>query len=149
MPGFCYWLYNQPSKKTALNSLICPIFLLLKKEYEKNYTPNEKIALIKPALDMINSNYYKNDLSVEELSQICGISVAYFRRIFTEKYGVSPKEYIINKRIEYAKKLLLSKQFSVSEVAEMCGYYEPCHFSREFKKREGISPNKYISENTL
>lgn len=119
------------------------IILLLKKEYEKGYTPNEKTALIKPALDMINANYYKNDLSVEELSGICGISVAYFRRIFTEKFGVSPKEYIINRRIAYAKKLLLSKQFSVSEVAEMCGYYEPCHFSREFSKRIGVSPNKY------
>lgn len=133
---------NNHSNLTIMKNLY-DIILLLKKEYEKNYTPNEKIALIKPALDMINTNYYKNDLSVEELSRICGISIAYFRRIFTEKFGISPKEYIINKRIEYAKKLLLSKQFSVREVAEMCGYYEPCHFSREFSKRTGISPNKY------
>lgn len=141
---------NNHSNLTIIKNLY-DIILLLKKEYEKNYIPSEKSLLIKPALDIMNSNYFKNNLSVEELSRICGISVAYFRRIFTEKFGISPKEYIINRRIDYAKKLLLSEQFSVSEVAEMCGYAEPCHFSREFSKRTGVSPNKYSAEmeNTL
>ena len=134
---------NGHSNLTIMKNLY-DILLLLRKEYQKKYTPSEKSLLLKPALDMINTNYTHGDLSVESLSKLCGISVSYFRRIFTEKFGVSPKEYIINRRIEYAKKLLLSKQFSVSEVAEMCGYYEPCHFSREFSKRTGIAPNKYI-----
>ena len=136
---------NNHSNLTIIKSLY-EIILLLKKEYGKNYIPSEKILLIKPALDIMNSNFFKNDLTVEKLSEHCGISVAYFRRIFTEKYGISPKEYIINRRIDYAKKLLLSEQFSVSEIAEMCGYAEPCHFSREFSKRTGISPNKYSTK---
>ena len=136
---------NNHSNLTIIKSLY-EIILLLKKEYGKNYIPSEKILLIKPALDMMNSNYFKNDLTVENLSEICGISVAYFRRIFTEKFGISPKEYIINRRIDYAKKLLLSEQFSVSEIAEMCGYAEPCHFSREFSKRTGSVPNKYSAK---
>ena len=101
------------------------------------------MSLIKPALDIMNSNYTQKELSVKNLSEVCGISVAYFRRIFTEKFGVSPKEYIINRRIDYAKKLLLSEQFSVSKVAKKCGYAEPCHFSREFSKRTGVELNKY------
>ena len=40
----------------------------------------------------------------------------------------------------------LSEQFSISEIAEMCGYAEPCHFSREFSKRIGTSPKGYITE---
>ena len=119
------------------------IILLFKKDIQKKYLPSEKMLLIKPALDIMNTNYAQNNLSVEELAKLCGISVAYFRRLFTEKFGVSPKEYIINRRIDYAKKLLLNEQFTVSEVAEMCGYFEPCHFSREFSKRTGISPVKY------
>ena len=74
---------------------------------------------------------------------MCNVSEAYFRRIFTEKYGISPKEYIINMRIDYAKQLLRSGQMSVSDTARACGYFEESHFSREFSKRVGVSPCEY------
>ena len=61
---------------------------------------------------------------------------------------MSPKEYIINKRMEYAKTLLSSGQVEVKEAAVMCGYFEPCHFSREFSKHFGISPKEYIKTNS-
>ena len=119
------------------------IILLFKKEIQKKYLPSEKILLIKPALDIMNTNYTRNNLSVEELSKHCGISVAYFRRLFTEKFGISPREFIIQKRIDYAKKLLKSGQFSVGEISLLCGYAEQCHFSREFYKRVGVSPKDF------
>lgn len=106
--------------------------------------PSEKEQMIQPAIDAINRDFTKNDLSVKALAEMCGISEAYFRRIFTDKFSVSPKEYIISLRIEYAKRLLQSAQFSVSEVAQLCGYFEPCHFSREFTKYTGVSPRTYI-----
>ena len=137
------FLKSGTHRDLAIRKNLYDILLLLKKEQEKTYTTGKKALLIKPALDFMGANYTKNDLSVEKLSRLCGISVAYFRRIFTEKYGISPKEYIMNKKMEYAKKLLASKQFSVGEVAELCGYSEPCHFSREFSKRTGTSPIKY------
>ena len=71
---------------------------------------------------------------------ICGISEVYFRKIFIQKFGASPRDYIISKRLEFAKQLLSNGEFEVSRVAELSGYSEPCHFSREFKKRFGISP---------
>ena len=57
--------------------------------------------------------------------------------------GISPKEYMIKKRIEYAKTLLLSGQFSVLETAHLCGYAEACHFSREFARHVGVPPAQY------
>jgi AraC-like DNA-binding protein len=71
------------------------------------------------------------------------VSEVYLRKIFEKKFGVSPKEYMISLRMEYAKQLLSSGEVGVAEVAQMCGYAEPCHFSREFKKRFGISPKNY------
>ena len=76
-------------------------------------------------------------------SKICYALYCFYRRLFLAAFGVSPKEYVIQKRIEYAKYLLLSGDFSVSEVAIITGYSEPCHFSREFSKRVGISPKQY------
>ncbi|MBE6591666.1 MAG: helix-turn-helix transcriptional regulator, partial [Ruminococcaceae bacterium] len=74
---------------------------------------------------------------------LCGVSEVYFRKLFLNSFGVSPKEYMIQKRMDYAKNLLKSGDFSISEIATLCGYTESCHFSREFSKREGISPNQY------
>ncbi|MEE0946350.1 MAG: AraC family transcriptional regulator [Acutalibacteraceae bacterium] len=123
------------------------ILLTIKKEYDKKYIPSEKTLLLKPAVDIMNTQYMNRDLTVENLSAICGISVAYFRRLFTEKYSVSPKEYIIKRRMDYAKKLIISQQFSISEIAEMCGYFEPCHFSRKFKRYFNVSPSNFSKNN--
>jgi AraC-like DNA-binding protein len=119
------------------------IILSLKKECDREYVSGKKLSIINPALEIMNREYRSPELSIEKLACVCGISIAYFRRIFTEKFGMSPKEYIINRRMDYAKKLLLSGQLSISEVSQMCGYDEPSEFSREFSKREGISPSSY------
>ena len=67
----------------------------------------------------------------------------YLRRLFCDRFGMGPKEYVIERRLSYAVRLLESGQFSVGEIAGMCGYAEPCHFSREFSRRYGMSPNEY------
>ncbi len=122
------------------------IILAAAKEQQKKYSPASTNVLIAPALNMIRSEFTRNDISVSELAKLCGISEAYLRRIFMNKYGVSPKEYIIDMRIAYAKQLLSSEEFSVSTIATMCGYAEPTHFSREFTRRVGVSPSNFKNE---
>lgn len=116
----------------------------LQKESQKPYLSSNSLNVIELALKKINSDFCNNNITVESLAKLCGISAVYFRKIFNSVLGVSPKEYIIQKRIEYAKNLLESQQFSVLEVAMICGYAEQCHFCREFTKRTGISPTKYF-----
>ena len=119
------------------------IILAIKNERMKKYTPDARFKLITPAIERITSSFTDKDISVADLAELCGISESYFRRIFTEKIGMTPKEYIINMRMNYAKQLLESKQFSVLDVALASGYTEECHFSREFTRRVGISPGQY------
>ena len=132
-------------KDLVIRSCVYDILIKLLKEREKSYVPSAKDLLIKPAIDLIHRDFSKNYLSVAFLAELCGISQAYFRRIFLEKYSVSPKAYVIRLRMEYAGQLLESGQFSVSSVAQMCGYMEPCHFSREFKKYFDMSPIEYFN----
>jgi AraC-like DNA-binding protein len=93
---------------------------------------------------VIDRELSNEGLTVEYLAGLCGISGVYLRKIFMTRFGVSPKEYIIQKRMDYACRLLLSGQLGVREVALHCGYSEPCHFSREFKKRIGVAPKNYL-----
>jgi AraC-like DNA-binding protein len=112
-------------------------------ELHKQYLPQTQRLIITPAVEVMDRRFTDNDLSVSYLAALCGVSEVYFRKIFLHSFGVSPKEYMIQKRMDYAKNLLKSGDFSVSEIATLCGYTESCHFSREFSKREGISPNQY------
>lgn len=115
-----------------------------RREYERQYVSGEQRSLLAPALEALDRRFAENELTVSYLASLCGISEVYLRKLFLNSFGVSPKEYMIQKRIEYAKSLLLSRNFSVGEVAQMCGYAEPCHFSREFSKRTGMSPSQYV-----
>jgi len=109
------------------------------REYMSQHTA-DKIA---PALELLDTRFTDSSLTVAELAQLCGMSQVYFRKIVQNRFGMSPKEYLIQKRMEYAKQLLLSGQFAVNEVAALCGYSEPCHFSREFSARVGVPPRGF------
>lgn len=137
------WKCGDRTSHLAVMTNLYSIILALGKESEKRYAPTSKNSIIEPAMKEIASNFNNGGLTVEYLASLCGISEVYFRKIFRDCYGISPKEYITEKRMEYARQLLCLGEFETSKVAELCGYAEPCHFSREFKKREGISPSKY------
>ena len=85
----------------------------------------------------------RGKMSLRDFAAMCNISEAYFRRLFEAKFGVSPKEYIKEKRLGYAKQLLETGEVSIADTAFLCGYSENTHFSREFTKRVGVSPNEY------
>jgi len=66
-----------------------------------------------------------------------------FRKSFTRKMGVSPGQYIIQRRIDEACRLLRSGRLSVKETAEILGYRSPYEFSAQFRRVTGWSPGSY------
>lgn len=142
------WKEKKDFRNTIIRKCIYEIITKIRKEQKRNYVPTRKELLISPAIKYIEKNFTQNDISIKNLAKLCNVSEAYFRRIFTDKYSLSPKEYIIKLRLDYAKQLLKSGQFSASDIATMCGYFEPCHFSREFSKHIGLSPGNYIKKHS-
>ena len=137
------WKSNDDFRIAATMKAIYDIIYQLQKEAKSAYLPSDRAAIVMPAVKKIEDDFTDKDLSVSHLARLCGISEVYLRRLFSQLYGVSPKEYIIKKRIEYAKMLLSSESFSVSEISRLCGYSDPCHFSREFARLVGTPPKKY------
>lgn len=73
----------------------------------------------------------------------------YLKKLLKKEVGISPQQYVINLRINYAKKLLMnttSKDFSISHIAYACGYEDPLYFSRVFKKQTGLSPKSFYED---
>ena len=101
------------------------------------------------ALDYIHSNYRKGNIEVSHLAKMCAVSETYFRKLFKTLNGVSPQQYIINLRLEFAFHLLGSNLYSVNEVSRRSGFQDTKYFSRIFKKRYGYSPKEVRNKSEL
>ena len=73
----------------------------------------------------------------------------YVRKLFKSEVGISPHDYLLSLRMNLASQLILSgmsnqySKYSISQIAEMCGFAEPLYFSRVFKKKFGVPPSEY------
>ena len=110
---------------------------------EKAKSPNHNYKIIEPAIKYLNNNIFNVNFKIETLHTICGISDTYFRRIFKDKFSLTPQNYVLTERLNYAKLLLESAEFNtVAEVANLSGFLDPLYFSKAYKKRFGVSPSK-------
>lgn len=112
-------------------------------ESEREYMGSCAAARIAEAKRIISERFSDPTLTVAELAAVTGVSGAYFRRLFTAVHGVLPKEYIAKLREAKAKELLIYDSLPIADVAKLSGYSDACHFSREFKRRVGVSPQSY------
>lgn len=85
----------------------------------------------------------QNDYTVDSLAKLCGYSAGRFAHLYTETYGITPMQSIMNARINMAKSLLEYGGLSVSDAAAACGFRNIYYFSKCFKQKTGISPSEY------
>ena len=81
--------------------------------------------------------------SVKEMIQKSQLSESQFRKFFFELYSSTPKEWLLKKSLNKAKKLLEEKSLNVTEVCFECGFNSVSWFTKSFKKEFGITPKKY------
>jgi AraC-like DNA-binding protein len=94
------------------------------------------------ALDFLAARL-NDDPTVAELARECGLSAGYFSRAFRLTTGVTPHQWLIRKRVERARRLLLGNGLGLAEIAQLCGFVDQSHFSRVFTKLEGESPGRW------
>jgi len=87
--------------------------------------------------------HFKEDLTIDDIAKRGGMSVRNFSRRFKSATGESFSNYIQKLRIETAKRLLESAEFSASEVMYRVGYSDERSFRRLFKRHTGLSPKQY------
>ena len=111
------------------------------KQFALQHKPNSEIYL-DFCVDYIESNIHKK-ITVEELSELLGVSQPYLYKLFSNKFNISTKQYITWHKINYAKKLLIETDMSITEIANSVGYNDILAFSKMFSSKEKISPQKY------
>ena len=106
----------------------------------------EKDAL-SPIVAYLEQYYADPTLSNATLAEQGGISEVYMRQLFRERFGISPKQYVQELRMQKARQLLAEGNASVGEIAAACGFTAIYHFCRSFKEAVGQSPTVYRREN--
>ena len=128
-----YWMLSDFYRITAQ---------LTQQQQNASFAP-ESMDLIQPALKMIRKDLYDPGLKVGLLHVVCSLSDTYFRNLFVARFGVVPKQYILDRRLIHAKQLLESGECRfVSDAARLSGFEDPLYFSRIYKARYGHPPSE-------
>lgn len=98
--------------------------------------------VIEAAKAYIAANFAKN-ITLEDVSMEVNISSYYLSRIFKENTGENFIDYLTGLRMQKAKELLSTTQYSMKEICVMSGYSDPNYFSKSFKKNVGVTPTEY------
>ena len=138
---FSLWVAKSEEYYLECVSLLYKIIAEMRKT---NYLPDLQFQKINPAIEYIQNNFWSSKaITAEKLTQLCGISYAYIKRLFDLKFKISPKKYIISLKMNYACELLRHDGYSISQIADACGYSDLYTFSHQFKTTLGISPSAF------
>lgn len=98
------------------------------------------------AMDYI-CNHLHSTIRVDEVAQRVGLERSYFSKLFHKETGYTVSGYIMYKKIQAAKNMLLYSDFSCSEIAQYLGFASSSHFSEKFKQAEGMTPGNFRKKN--
>lgn len=100
--------------------------------------------ILETATQFINANIFRWKMSVVDVANELGISSSYLSRIFQNKLGIPPMQYIIEVKLSAAKDLLKTSNLNIKQISERLLFSDPLYFSKVFSKSEGISPKEYM-----
>ncbi len=109
----------------------------------EKFNQSQGNQLISSIIQYINENISDSTLSLKKISDMNYINSSYLSRIFKAVTGTAFIDYLINIRIEKAKKLLIGSNLKIYEIAEQIGINDPNYFSKYFKKHTGYTPAQF------
>ena len=137
---------DTPSDRYRFLGLFYEILSYLSENEKATYQMPATLCKLDSAVEYLKEALFDPALRIDQLHRLCGISDTYFRKLFVARFGVSPKRYVLNKRLTHAKKLLDHGEFnSISEVALLSGFHDALYFGKVFNDKYGCCPSDYIA----
>jgi AraC-like DNA-binding protein len=131
-------------RKEANWTMLVHTLLALFTEYLRSYIITPKMhPAVESCVQRIIENISNQEFCLADFLNTTALSANYFIRLFKHEVGMTPNEYLIDKRMDYAVRLLSSRRdfgYRIKDVARMCGYNDQYYFSRVFKQKTGLAP---------
>lgn len=132
------WQSDIHTRKPWLERNNClPDSIRLTREHQKH-------QLLQKAMLYIDQ-HFRNSIDQKDVAQRCGMTPFRFCRLFKEVYGLGFMEYILRKRMDFAKDLLNNSQMPITSIGYEAGFKDPSYFARAFKQCIGCTPSEYRS----
>lgn len=106
------------------------------------HIPSKINETVQTIINYIDAHYCER-FYFQDIYKKMYINKYYASRVFKEHIGTTPAHYLIQKRLEHAKKLLDTSEMSIDDISNTVGYSDVYHFSRVFKENCGVSPQAY------
>lgn len=129
----------------ALRKWLLDISLLFRENLMNARSRSSKSFVFR-AKEYIDNHYFEEELSLDSICDLLGVSNSYFSTIFKKETGQSFIGYLTSYRMEKAAHLLLETAEKSYMIAKSVGYADPNYFSYVFKRQFGVSPSKYRTE---
>lgn len=114
--------------------------------YPSDITPYTNSSEI--AYNYITNNYM-NDISIADIAQFMGVSRSYLYKLFKQNYGMSPQQFLINKRLSISASLLQTTRLSISQISYLVGFKDPLYFSKIFSKSYHVAPSIFRKQHSI
>ena len=134
----------QDGYEEMLEIYLRQIFIRLQRHFKSSLNSDNSHAFeeIDNAISYF-CEHYNEPINIDDYAKENHFSTSWFIRNFKLYTGITPKQYILKKRIYNAEALLQNTQYNINEIAQIIGYDNPLYFSRVFQKTKGISPSEY------
>ncbi|HEX4054959.1 MAG TPA: AraC family transcriptional regulator [Tepidisphaeraceae bacterium] len=120
LPGYCEWI----SLRAA------------------DFSADAELSRLVPAIQFMNEHFRRGP-TLGEISKHVHLSPFHFHRRFTELLGITPKHFLLECQIFYAKSMLFSRESELAEIAKFCGFAHQSHFTSRFKQFTGLTPTRW------
>ena len=87
--------------------------------------------------------HLEENVSIQALANIAGLSMYHFARAFKQSEGMTPHEYLVERRVQRTKDLLAETDLPLSEIALASGFSDQSHCARRFREHVGVTPSSY------
>ena len=132
----------RPLRDPFVRNMLDRILLLLHRNLEGNENfRRQNTAVPYPEMKIIEQRF-RQQLTAGEVALAVGYSVNYFGKLFCRRYGVTFQEYLLERRLQWAYGILRASSFSVAEIAYESGFNSQSYFTRQFRRRYGMSPTQ-------
>lgn len=124
-------------------ALFMQLITFLARCYDGEQTPESQTLLRIGATIGYLEDHYQEPVSIGQLTKIGGMSESSLLRAFKQATGYTPVEYLLRLRIRRGCELLRRTDLNITEIAFETGFNDSNYFTRQFKKKMGISPREY------
>jgi AraC family transcriptional regulator len=132
------------------DSLSTALFIHLLRHYTapKPILPAQEGGLptyrLRQVIEYIDA-YLDRDLILAELAAVAQMSPNYFTQLFKQSTGLTPHQYVIQRRVDRAKQLLLEGKLAIADIALQVGFAHQSHLNRHFKRWVGVTPKVFLN----